>query len=117
MNSLRITLIATLLTASSAYADEGGYSSVRIGTGLPWSNSQDVTLSTGTPSAPHWSAYIGTGRASSSTIRRDSEKTAPAIRASNEARPHWTSRIGTGHASETIALPPLPASVAFRPRS
>jgi hypothetical protein len=117
MNSLRITLIATLLTASSAYADEGGYSSARIGTGLPWSNSQDVTPSTGTPSAPHWSAYIGTGRASSSAIRPDSENTAPAMRASNGARPDWTSRIGTGHASATIALPALPPSVASRPRS
>ncbi len=88
MNSLHITLIATLLTASSAYA----------GPALPWSHSQDLTISRGRPSAPHWSTYIGTGHASSA-MRPDSEKTAPATAVSNEAHVHWTARIGTGHAS------------------
>jgi hypothetical protein len=116
MNTLRITLMATLLAASSAYAQDGLNSSARIGTGHPASNPREATLSTGKPGAPHWSAAIGTGRASTVVVRSTSEQAVPAASAAGEARAHWTSRIGTGRASETSASAAASAPIVSRAR-
>jgi hypothetical protein len=70
MNTLRVIFVALLLSASSAYAD----------------------------SATHWSAAIGTGRASSSSNSASVASQANADRLVSS--PYWSASIGTGRATQ-----------------
>jgi hypothetical protein len=86
MNTLRATFIAALLSASSAYADTG----------------------------PHWSAAIGTGRASDSTS--NSVSTAKSTNATGFASaPHWSASIGTARATEAKRFSFAKSSAAGSP--
>src|SRR6476469_1074431 len=92
MNTLRVAFVATLLSASSAYAD----------------------------AAPHWTAAIVTGRASES-LSNTAPAATPATPA-NPANPtgigtspHWTAFIGTGQATEANALSAAKASATGAP--
>ena len=100
MNTLRISVIAALLSASSAYAGAAPHWSAAIGTGHASSSNSTATQSTasGVPSSAHWTASIGTGHATNAT------KSSPAKSATSgpvNASAHWTSKIGTGHATES----------------
>ena len=115
MNTLRTSVIAALLSASSAYAGAAPHWSAAIGTGHVASSSSTATESTatGVPSTPHWTASIGTGRATEAT------KSAPAKSVASgpvNAAAHWTSNIGTGRASQSNAGTRSVAAVASRAR-
>jgi hypothetical protein len=93
MNTLRITLIAAMLTASSAYANAAApHWTAAIGTGQASSTDAAVTVpsTTGRPHEPHWSASIGTGQVARQPATKPSESGVVV------AGPHWTSKIGTG---------------------
>lgn len=94
MKTLRITLVAAVLTASSAYASAASpHWTAAIGTGQASSADVAVTVpsTTGRPSEAHWGASIGTGQPLN---RPSSAAVAPTVVV---AGPHWTSKIGTGH--------------------
>jgi hypothetical protein len=109
MNTLRIAFVATLLSASSVYADTAPHWSAAIGTRHASSSSSSITspvASTNTAgfnSSPHWSAFIGTGRSFEGT-RVSSAKSSAATKVSASA--HWGSMIGTGHAADSNARTP-----------
>lgn len=106
MNPLRVAFIATLLSASSAYADAAPHWTAAIGTGhASESTSKNAsaapsTNTTGVATALHWSAFIGTGRAAEASHLPVAKSSAGG---SPTATAHWTSRVGTGHASESNA--------------
>jgi hypothetical protein len=96
MKTLRITFIAAVLTASSAYASAASPDwTAAIGTGHASSADTAVTVPSTTeqPSAAHWSASIGTGQ----VARPVSVK--PPASGVVVAGPHWASKIGTGRAA------------------
>jgi hypothetical protein len=116
MNTIRVSFIAALLSASSAYAGAAPHWSAAIGTGRASSSDSTLTQSraSGVPSPAHWSASIGTGHATEAT------KSLPARPAASKpvnASAHWTSKIGTGRASESNAGAQSSAAVASRTRS
>jgi hypothetical protein len=119
MSTLRLTFIAALLSAASAYADAAPHWSAAIGTGRA-SNSTSNGASPATPTnatslarSPHWSAFIGTGRASDATdVSFEKPSTARLLAPSA----HWTSRIGTGRASESNGRTEPAAAAAARAR-
>jgi hypothetical protein len=86
MNTLRIAFAVALLSASSAYAD----------------------------SAPHWTAAIGTGRASQSTSNGASGARV-ANRTSVATSAHWSAFIGTGRASEANRFSAAKSSAVASP--
>ncbi len=84
MNTLRISFIAGLLSASSAYADTAPHWSTAIGTGRVSSSSPTATPSTatestasGVPSPAHWTAFIGTGHVSQGDQSSPSKSATP----------------------------------------
>jgi hypothetical protein len=106
MNTLRLTLIAALLSSTSAYADTAPNWTAAIGTGHASQSASRPTATaastnpTGRASSPRWSAYIGTGR----VTEAGHVSVAKSATAGSPTAPlHWTSRIGTGHASESNA--------------
>ncbi len=70
-NPLRLVFLAALLSASSAYADSAPHWTAAVGTGRASSSTSSPapTDSTAVPSSAHWSASIGTGRASDASPR------------------------------------------------
>ena len=115
MNTLRVTLIAALLSASSAYADAAPHWSAAIGTGRASNSASSATPTNATDLAtsPHWSASIGTGRATDAT-HISFAKSSAAGRPTASA--HWTSSIGTGRAAESNARTESSAVAAVRAR-
>lgn len=109
MNTLRVSFLAALLSASSAYAGAAPHWSAAIGTGHASSSNSTATESTakGVPTSAH------SGHATEAT------KSSPAELATSgpvNASPHWTSKIGTGHASESNARAQSSAAVVSRVR-
>ena len=118
MNTLRIAFVATLLSASSAYADSALHWTAAIGTGhvseSTSNNASTVTTTrtTAVATSPHWSAFIGTGRATEANQSFAAKSSGGTPTAST----HWTSSIGTGHASESNARTESSAVTAARGR-
>ena len=115
MNTLRISVIAALLSASSAYAGAEPHWTAAIGSGhASSSTSQRIqSPSSGVPSAAHWTASIGTGHAFDNSWPTVSPSVAPAPA---NAALHWTASIGAGHASESTAGVRSTAAIASRTR-
>ncbi len=115
MNTLRVSFIAALLSVSSAYAGAAPHWSAAIGTGHASSSNATATESTakGVPSSAHWTASIGTGHPTEAT---NSSPAKSATSGPVDVSPHWTSMIGTGRASESNARTQSPAAVASRTR-
>jgi hypothetical protein len=100
MNTLHATFIAAILSASSTYADATPHWTAAIGTGRASNGNATATLATATglPSSPHWSASIGTGHATDATSQPFAKSSTSSLVA---AAPHWTSKVGTGHAAQS----------------
>ena len=98
MKTLQVTFIAALLSASSAYAATPHWSAA-IGTGRASNSATTATLATptGVPSSPNWTASIGTGHAAVAPSQRSERVSASGLVV---AAPHWTSKVGTGYATE-----------------
>jgi hypothetical protein len=116
MNTLRVTFMAALLSASSAYADAAPHWSAAIGTGRASNGTSTATPTnaTGLATSPHWSASIGTGRVTNATHFSFAK---PSTAGPLAASAHWTSRIGTGRAAESNARIESSAAVSARDRS
>jgi hypothetical protein len=115
MNSLRISVIAVLLSASSAYAGAAPHWSAAIGTGHVLSRDSTATelTASGVPAPAHWTASIGAGHAT------EAAKSSPATSATSgpvTASAHSSSNIGTGRASELNAGTRSLAGIASRSR-
>lgn len=113
MNTLRISFIAALLSASTAYAGAAPHWTATIGTGQASSSTAIQSKANGVPSSAHWAASIGTGHAAEA-----SKSSRPASVASGpvSASPHWTAKIGTGDASESSARTQSSTAIASRTR-
>jgi hypothetical protein len=115
MNTLRVTVIALLLSASSAYADTAPHWSAAIGTGRANGSSHSASVASQANadrlvSSPYWSASIGTGHATEAS-HFSVAKSSTAESAAASA--HWTSSIGTGRAAESSArIETAPAAAA-----
>jgi hypothetical protein len=113
MNTLRIAFVTALLSASSAYADPALHWTAAIGTGRA-SSSASTTVPTkpaGVAGRAHWSAFIGTGRAFDGARIVSTESSTVAPLTVSA---HWTAGIGTGRAAEWKARTGLPAVSASR---
>jgi hypothetical protein len=114
MNTLRMTFIAALLAASSAYANAATDWTAAIGTGHAADGNATAPAATGVPSSPHWSASIGTGHAADSASPSSARSSTSG---STTAAAHWTSQIGTGHATDSNVRLGSAAAAASRSRS
>lgn len=103
MKAFRLVIAGTLLAGVSAYAQPAPDWSACIGTGRAVSGCESAATSstslaraTNHASSMPWSAFIGTGRVSGDSDRRQK---APAVSsdAALQLAAHWSARIGSGH--------------------
>lgn len=115
MNTLRISFLAALLSTASAYAGAAPHWTAAIGTGRASNTDSTVIQSkaSGTPGSAHWTASIGTGRVSEAS---KPPRATAAVAGLVTASPHWTASIGTGAVSESNAPARSSAAVAARTR-
>jgi hypothetical protein len=115
MNTRRVTFIAALLFAASAYAEAAPDWSAAIGTGRASNSASTATPTNATDlaSSSHWSAFIGTGRA---TDADGFSVAKPSTAGPLAASAHWTSGIGTGRAVESNSRLESSTAAAARAR-